>query len=108
MPPPVKNRIEYKGFTIIKSGGQWNHYYQIFKDNALYSNLCLNSFDVAKRCIDTWFKRCGVNFKEIFDRNIKKEQVFIPPHKEPEKPITVRELWLSEHEKYIANLLDEK
>ncbi len=93
----------YRGFTIKKSGGQWNHYYQIWKDKVVYSNLCLNSDNVAKKCIDTWYRRCGGEKIEVLEVRIKIS-------KEPElaeTPTISREIYLSEHEKYIEKLLAE-
>ena len=97
--------IEYKGFKILRASG-YSGGYQIHKDNKLFSQLILISQDTCKKVIDTWIKRCGEDYHDLFDRNIKKQQLIII--KEPQKPITVREVYLSEHEKYIEKLLAEK
>lgn len=99
--------MKYKGYDIIKSSGRFNHAYQIHKDNKVLSVLTLGSEIAAKRVIDTYVKSGGTIQETIFNK-YKKEPIVKPFKDPPKQPEIVREVYLSEHEKYIKKLLDEK
>lgn len=99
--------LDYKGYTIKKKGGYTNYFYQIFKNGNLYSSLALSTIDVAKKIIDKCSKIAEIPIPSIFQDNPKPiKKIAIKDTKSP--PKLVREVYLSEHEKYIKKLLDEK
>ncbi len=97
----------YRGFDIRKSASKTNYHYLIYKGKHPYSQLGLTSIKAAIRVIDTYLKNGGGIETDIFIK--KPNKIVVEPYSEPPpKPTTVREVYLSEHEKYINKLLDEK
>lgn len=96
---------EYKGFKIYRADG-YSSAYHIYKGKDLFSSLMLSSIDVAKRCIDTYFKRCGGEEIPLIEQEFKEVKT-VPQNIFPIIENT-REIHLSEHEKYIQKLLSEK
>lgn len=92
---------EYKGFKIYRADG-YSSAYHIYKGKDLFSSLMLSSIDVAKRCIDTYLRRCGGEDIKLLEDEIKPKIKYIEP------TIEKREVYLSEHEKHIDKLLSEK
>jgi len=92
--------VKYRGFDIKMTKTEGGYCYCVFKDAILFSKLYLISIMVAKKCIDTYFNHGGIEQKEPVKSYYKEE------HQPPKTPI-VREVYLSEHEKYIQNLLSE-
>lgn len=93
--------IEYKGFKIFRASG-YSGGYQIHKDNNLFSQLILISQDTCKKVIDTYLRRCGGEKIPLINQEFKVHKTM------PKETITNREVYLSEHEKYIEKLLTEK
>lgn len=99
--------VNYKDYTIKKVGGYTNYYFQIFKDGYLYSSLALSTIDVAKNIIDKYSKIAEIPIPSIFQDDPKPpKKITIKDTKPP--PKLIREVYLSEHEKYINKLLNEK
>ncbi len=95
----------YKGFNIKKGKGFLYTGYYVFRKNKRFSKMVFTSTGSAKKAIDTYLR--SLSDKEYV--------TFIepPPNPKPKnepflKEKTVREVSLSEHEQYIAKLLDEK
>lgn len=93
--------MEYKGFKILRASG-YSGGYQIHKDNILFSQLILISQDICKKVIDTYLRRCGGENIPLINQKFKVHKTM------PKETITNREVYLSEHEKYIEKLLTEK